>query len=95
MNSIVFSTAFLGLAIGVLVFFFLLVVLLDVFLSSCNCYDALLDVLFVAFLSLASQEVASDPEAQDRQLVFWTNQSLERVPLKDSTSLKEVSTPVK
>lgn len=48
-----------------------------------------------AFINLVSQAIENDPEAQDRQLVYWTNQSIERIPLKDSTSLKEISTPVK
>ncbi len=48
-----------------------------------------------AFISLSGQGIDKDPEAQDRQLSYWTNQSLERVPLKDTLSQKEVATPVK
>ena len=48
-----------------------------------------------AFINLLSQGVHDDPEAQDRQLVYFTNQSIDRVPLKDSIALKEVTTPVK
>ncbi|MEO5971036.1 MAG: membrane protein insertase YidC [Bdellovibrionia bacterium] len=48
-----------------------------------------------AFVSLASQSPEKDPEAQDRQLVYWTNQNIERLMLKDSQPLKEIPTPVK
>jgi len=48
-----------------------------------------------AFISLSSQGLEKDPEAQDRQLVYWTSESIERLLLKDSQSLKEIPTPVK
>lgn len=48
-----------------------------------------------AFLSLTSSGLEKDPEAQDRQLLYWSNQSLERVPLTDSPTLKEVQAPIK
>lgn len=49
-----------------------------------------------AFLSLASQKLeGKDREEQDRQLVYFTNNSIERVHLKESTPLKEVGTAVK
>ena len=48
-----------------------------------------------AFISLASQSFEGDPEAQDRNLVYWTNQTIERLLLKDSQPLKEIPTPVK
>jgi YidC/Oxa1 family membrane protein insertase len=48
-----------------------------------------------AFVSLASQGLEKDPEAQDRQLVYWTNQSVERLLLKDSQTLKDIPTAIK
>jgi len=48
-----------------------------------------------AFISLISQGMESDPEAQDRQLAYWSNQSLERFLMTDSQELKHVATPVK
>lgn len=48
-----------------------------------------------AFLSLSSSAIENDPEAQDRQIVYWTQQSIERLLLKDATELKEIPTPVK
>ncbi len=48
-----------------------------------------------AFISLTGQSFENDPEAQDRQLLYWTNQSIERVVLKDAITQKEVSSPVK
>lgn len=48
-----------------------------------------------AFVSLASQSFEKDPEVRDRQLLYWTNESVERVSLKDAPTLKEVSTDVK
>jgi YidC/Oxa1 family membrane protein insertase len=48
-----------------------------------------------AFVSLGSQSPTDDPEAQDRQLIYWTNQSAERILLKDISQQKEISTPVK
>jgi YidC/Oxa1 family membrane protein insertase len=49
-----------------------------------------------AFLSLGAQKAAEkDSEEQDRQLVYFTNQAIERVHLKDATNVKEVATPVK
>ncbi|MFZ9595312.1 MAG: membrane protein insertase YidC [Bdellovibrionia bacterium] len=47
-----------------------------------------------AFVSLYSQGVDKDPEAQDRQLVYWSNQSLERLLLKDSLTLKDIPSAV-
>lgn len=48
-----------------------------------------------AFISLSAHDVVDDQEAHDRQIVYWSNQSLERITLKDSEKLQEVSTPVK
>jgi YidC/Oxa1 family membrane protein insertase len=48
-----------------------------------------------AFISISGQGIDKDPEAQDRQLVYWTNQSLERVQLKDTIAQKEIATTVK
>lgn len=36
----------------------------------------------------------TDPEKQDRQLLYWSNESLDRVRLNDTVPLKEVVTPV-
>jgi YidC/Oxa1 family membrane protein insertase len=47
-----------------------------------------------AFLSIASRSVANDPETQDRQLLYFTNKSLERVVLKDTIAQTGLSTPV-
>ena len=47
-----------------------------------------------AFVSLASQTFDKDPEAQDRNLIYFTKDSTERVTLTD-VALKEVPTPVK
>ena len=48
-----------------------------------------------AFLSVGSHSYKDDPEAQDRQLLYWSNDSLERVHMKDTVALKEVQTTVK
>lgn len=48
-----------------------------------------------AFVSVASKGLEKDPEAQDRQLVYWSQDSVERIQTKDAVSLKEVATPVK
>ena len=47
-----------------------------------------------AFVSLKSQSPEGDPEAQDRQLMYWTNQSVERVGTSSEVKLREVTTPV-
>ncbi|HLE00771.1 MAG TPA: membrane protein insertase YidC [Bdellovibrionota bacterium] len=48
-----------------------------------------------AFLSIASQGIPEDPEEQDRQVLYYSNQSLERLLVSDAIETKEVSTPVK
>lgn len=48
-----------------------------------------------AFITLGAQTFDQDPEAQDRSLIYWTNDSLERMHLKEGLRLKEVGTPVK
>ena len=48
-----------------------------------------------AFISINGRGLEGDPEAQDRQILYWTQQSLERVPLKDSITQKEIATPIK
>lgn len=48
-----------------------------------------------AFVSLNSHSPSDDEEAHDRQLVYWSQKSIERVPLDDSIALQEVPTPVK
>ncbi|HAR43034.1 MAG TPA: hypothetical protein DCS07_10470 [Bdellovibrionales bacterium] len=48
-----------------------------------------------AFISLGSQGAESDPEEQDRQLLYWTNNSIERNNLTDVSAVLPVSTPVK
>jgi YidC/Oxa1 family membrane protein insertase len=47
-----------------------------------------------AFVSLSAESPENDPEAQDRQLVYFTNNSIERVGVKD-VKLAQVVTPVK
>jgi YidC/Oxa1 family membrane protein insertase len=47
-----------------------------------------------AFISLTLPVMASDPEERDRQFVYWTNDSLERVPPKKA-ELKQIISPVK
>ncbi|MGK5083626.1 membrane protein insertase YidC [Bdellovibrionota bacterium FG-1] len=47
------------------------------------------------FLSLTSQSDDKDPEAQDRQLLYWSDKNLERVSVKDSPAIKDILTPVK
>ncbi len=49
-----------------------------------------------AFVSLTAQHVADDPEEIDRQLLYWTEKSLERVQVKDGLDqLKDIVTPVR
>lgn len=48
-----------------------------------------------AFLSLASQKISDDPEERDRQLLYFTNKSIERVTLSDTPKLQEIPTSVK
>jgi YidC/Oxa1 family membrane protein insertase len=49
-----------------------------------------------AFISLAgAKHVEKDPEERDRQLLYFTNNSLERVPLSSEIPLREVGTSVK
>ena len=47
-----------------------------------------------AFVSIVGQSAEKDSEAQDRQLFFWANESLERIPLKESISQQGASTAV-
>lgn len=47
-----------------------------------------------AFLSLSSQLSENDPEANDRHMVYWTQDTIERHLVKDATMM-EVKTPVK
>ena len=48
-----------------------------------------------AFISITAQSHEKDPEAQDRQLLYWSQQNLERIPLKDTVDQKQATTPVK
>jgi YidC/Oxa1 family membrane protein insertase len=48
-----------------------------------------------AYISLVGRSVPDDKEAQDRSLLYWTNNSLESAILSSDVPLKEVSTPVK
>ncbi len=48
-----------------------------------------------AFLSLLMQSQEKDPEARDRQLLYWSDNSVSREPTKETGKLKEVMTPVK
>jgi YidC/Oxa1 family membrane protein insertase len=47
-----------------------------------------------AFVSLTLPVVPSDPEERDRQFVYWTNDSLERVQPKKA-ELKQIISPIK
>ena len=47
------------------------------------------------FLSVASESPEKDPEAQDRQLLYWSDKSLERVRVSKEVKLQDVVTPVK
>ena len=47
-----------------------------------------------AFVSLSAQGMEKDPEAQDHQLIYWTNQAIERVQLKDTITQKEIAKSV-
>ena len=47
------------------------------------------------FVSLASRSPVDDPEAQDRQLLYWSNKSIERVQTSDEVKLVDITTPVK
>ena len=47
------------------------------------------------FLSLASESPEKDPEAQDRQLLYWSDKSLERIRVNKEVKLKDVITPVR
>lgn len=49
----------------------------------------------LAYLTLTASSFDKDPEAQDRQLLYWANKSLERIALKDTIDQKEIITPVK
>jgi YidC/Oxa1 family membrane protein insertase len=48
-----------------------------------------------AYIYVQSQGMDKDPQAQDRQLLYFSNNSLERVRLKDSIERKVVETPIK
>jgi len=49
-----------------------------------------------AFISISGAKLAAkDPEERDRQLLYFTNNSIERVPLGSEIPLREVGTPVK
>jgi YidC/Oxa1 family membrane protein insertase len=48
-----------------------------------------------AFVSVTASSFDKDPEAQDRQLIYWSDKTLERVHLKDAVAQKDVTTPVK
>ena len=47
-----------------------------------------------AFISIGSQGLGQDQEAQDQQLLYW-HQGVERVQLKDSIDQKQIAAPVK
>lgn len=47
------------------------------------------------FLSVGSASNDKDPEAQDRQLVYWSDKTLERVNVSGDVTLKDVVTPVR
>ncbi|MCM2324178.1 MAG: membrane protein insertase YidC [Oligoflexia bacterium] len=47
-----------------------------------------------AFLSLANHKLASDPEEQDRQVLYFSNGSIERILVGDA-KLTDIKTPVR
>jgi len=47
-----------------------------------------------AFVSLTGQSYDKDPEAQDRQLLYFTQDKIHRVQLHSSVEVSQVSTPV-
>lgn len=47
------------------------------------------------FLSVGAISHDKDPEAQDRQLVYWTDKTLERVTVSSENTLTDVITPVR
>jgi YidC/Oxa1 family membrane protein insertase len=65
-----------------------------------NYFDVVINAEFkgakpnFAFVSMTLPEVADDPEERDRQFVYWTKDSLERITPKKA-ELKQVITPVK
>ena len=48
-----------------------------------------------AFVSLASQSAEKDPEAQDRKLLYFSNNSLDQEVVQKTPALKDVPLPVK
>jgi YidC/Oxa1 family membrane protein insertase len=48
-----------------------------------------------AFVSLTSQHRENDPEEQDRQLIYWQKDSVERIHVKGDISLKEAPSGTK
>ena len=48
-----------------------------------------------AFLSLTLHAPKEDPEAQDRQILYWTNKEINRELIEKASHLSEISTPVK
>lgn len=47
------------------------------------------------FVSLSGHSPEKDPEAQDRQLLYWSDKTLTRIPLSKDATLTDVVTPVK
>ena len=48
-----------------------------------------------AFLSVGARGLENDPEEQDRQLMYWTSNSIERTQVADTSGLQQIMTPVK
>jgi len=48
-----------------------------------------------AFLTFTSHGLKDDPEAQDRKIIYMANNSVERIAVSETLSLKDVPVPVK
>jgi YidC/Oxa1 family membrane protein insertase len=48
-----------------------------------------------AFISMVGQGSPDEADSQDQQLVYWSNNSLERIHLKDQIDQKQANSPVK
>jgi len=48
-----------------------------------------------AFISMHAQGQEKDPEAQDRHIAYWTNQSIETIPLGEQIAQRAIPSPVK
>jgi YidC/Oxa1 family membrane protein insertase len=47
------------------------------------------------FVTLTGKGMSSDPQAQDRNLLYWTQDGIHREMIDDSIEMKQIATPVK